>query len=47
MTSEQSRTALIRDYMVDDLTTIGSDASVLEIANRMLENQVGARVVVD
>jgi CBS domain-containing protein len=47
MTSTESKTALVRDYMNNRLVTIDSDTSALEIANRMLEKQVSAVVVVD
>jgi CBS domain-containing protein len=47
MTSTESKTALVRDYMSNRLVTIDSDTTALEIANRMLEKQVSAVVVVD
>ncbi|HEY7734282.1 MAG TPA: CBS domain-containing protein [Nitrososphaera sp.] len=47
MAQEESKKTRVRDYMNDKFVTIESDASAFEIANRMLEKQVSAVVVVD
>lgn len=47
MTSKESKAIFVKDYMSSKLVTIDSDTSALEIANRMLEKQVSAVLVVD
>jgi CBS domain-containing protein len=47
MTSAETKTTLVRDYMSNRLVTIDSDTTAFEIANRMLEKQVSAVIVVD
>lgn len=47
MTSEESKSTLVRDYMSNRLVTIDSDTTAFEIANMMLERQVSAVIVMD
>jgi signal-transduction protein with cAMP-binding, CBS, and nucleotidyltransferase domain len=47
MAQEESKKTRVRDYMNNKLVTIDSDTSAFVIANRMLEKQVSAVVVVD
>jgi CBS domain-containing protein len=47
MAQKESKETRVRDYMSNRLVTIDSDTSAFEIANRMLEKQVSAVIVVD
>ncbi|HKZ62445.1 MAG TPA: CBS domain-containing protein [Nitrososphaera sp.] len=47
MAQKESKTTHVSDYMSNKLVTIDSDTTALEIANKMLEKQVSAVIVVD
>ena len=47
MAQKESKATRVRDYMSNKLVTIDSDTTTLEIANRMLEKQVSAVIVMD
>jgi CBS domain-containing protein len=47
MAQKESKATRVRDYMSNKLVTIDSDTTAFEIANRMLEKQVSAVIVMD
>jgi signal-transduction protein with cAMP-binding, CBS, and nucleotidyltransferase domain len=47
MAQKESKATRVSDYTSSKLVTIDSDTSAFEIANRILEKQVSAVIVVD